>query len=85
MKKLRVDGETIEPGKMYSGSRVISLLNVSYSNGYNKAKSEISSDAQEKYKEGYNCGYSAGYNEASEDLAELKTLLSKILNGDKKW
>ena len=81
MSKLRVGGETIEAGKTYSGRKVIELLNISHNNGYNKARAQIVSDAQKKYTEGYDRGYSAGYNEASADLAELRALLSKILNG----
>ena len=81
MSKLRIDGETIEPKMMYSGRRLIELANISYENGRKKAESETANKLQEKYMEGYKSGYASGYREASEDLAQLRELLSKILKG----
>lgn len=78
MNRLRIDGETIEPKMMYSGRRLIELVNISYENGRKKAESEIANKLQEKYMEGYKSGYASGYREASEDLAQLRELLSKI-------
>lgn len=78
MSKLRIDGETIEPKMMYSGRRLIELVNISYENGCKKAESETANKLQEKYMEGYKSGYRA----ASEDLAQLRELLSTILKGE---
>lgn len=75
MSKLRVGGETIDPKKQYSGSRVIELLNISYNNGYNSGKRDHDSSLQTAYTG----GYKAGYEEASADLMQLKELLTKLL------
>lgn len=82
LKKIRLDGETIDPKKCYSGARVIELLNASYSNGYNRAKRELDRAFADNYRNGYCNGHRDGYSEASEDLAQLKKLLSKLLGLD---
>lgn len=83
MNKLRIDGKTIDPKKQYSGREVIELLNVSYANGYNKARREVEEKIESSYTNGYKCGYDKGYdhgyNCAPEDLKQLKILLNKIL------
>ena len=81
MSRLRIGGETIEPKMMYSGRRLIELVNISYENGRKKVEAEIANKLQEKYMEGYESGYAFGYRDASEDLAQLRELLSKILKG----
>lgn len=82
MSKLRIDGETIEPKMMYSGRRLIELVNIAYENGHKKAESETANKLQEKYMEGYKSGYKSGYSAASEDLVQLRELLSTILKGE---
>ena len=79
MNKLRVGGETIDPKKQYSGSRVIELLNISYSNGCNSGKKEHNNSIQMAHTSGYKAGYKAGYEEASVDLMQLKELLARLL------
>lgn len=75
MSKLRVGGETIDPKKQYSGSKVIELLNISYNNGHNSGKREHDNSIREAYTD----GYKAGYEEASSDLMQLKELLARLL------
>lgn len=79
MNKLRINGKTIDPKKQYSGREVIELLDVSYANGYNKARRECEGLTQDAHNEGYTTGYKAGYSEASTELAQLKRLLKRIL------
>lgn len=79
MNKLRVGGETIDPKKQYSGSRVIELLNISYNNGYNRGNREYNNSIQMAHTSGYKAGYKAGYEEASADLIQLKELLARLL------
>lgn len=83
MNKLRVGGETIDPKKQYSGSRVIELLGISYNNGYNSGKREHNDLIQaayiDRYKVGYKAGYKAGCEETSADLTQLKELLARLL------
>ena len=90
MNKLRIGGKTIDPKKQYNGREVIELLNVSYANGFNKARREIEKETRllaKPYDDGYNNGYKCGYNEgyghgyncASEDLKQLKILLNRML------
>lgn len=78
MNKLRVGGETIDPKKQYSGSRVIELLGISFSNGYNKGKMECDKLARVAHHDGYTIGYKNGYSEASTELAQLKRLLKRL-------
>lgn len=73
--KLRVDGETIDPGKIYSGSRVLRLVEASFNNGIRHASRTLERDKQAAYDR----GYQAGYCEASTDLDALRSLLRKIL------
>ena len=75
MSKLRVGGETIDPKKQYSGSRVIELLNISYNNGYDSGKREC----KESVHVAFTDGFRAGYREASADLMQLKELLNRLL------
>ena len=65
-KKLRLNGETIDPKKCYSGAKVIELLNESYSNGYNRAKRESDQALANSYQNGYRNGHRDGYDEASD-------------------
>lgn len=81
--KLRVDGETIDPGKTYTGSRVLELVKVSFNNGIYHANRTMERDKQAAYDSGYNRGYQAGYSEASSDFNALRSLLRKILQEDK--
>lgn len=73
--KLRVDGETIDPDKTYTGRRVLELVKVSFNNGIYHANRTLSQDKQVAYDR----GYQAGYNEASSDFNDLRSLLRKIL------
>lgn len=73
--KLRVDGETIDPDKTYTGRRVLELVKVSFNNGIYHAKRTTEQDKQTAYER----GYQAGYSEASSDLNALRSLLRKIL------
>ena len=82
MRKLRIDGETIEPNMLYSGCRLIELVNISYENGRKKGCAEITNKLREKYREGFDSGYESGYRDASEDLVQLRKLLLKILKGE---
>ena len=82
LKKLRMNGETIDPKKSYSGAKVVELLNESYNNGYNRAKRELAKELEDSYKRGYLNGYDDGYDKASDDLAQLKKLLSNLLDLD---
>lgn len=75
MSKLRVGGETIDPKKQYSGSKVINLLNISYGNGYSSGKKGQDNSIQAAYSD----GYKAGYEEASADLIQLKELLVRLI------
>lgn len=75
MSKLRVDGETISPEKLYSGKRVIELLKVSFENG--KAYGVL--QEQESIKTAHDAGYKEGYLAASEDLKNLSTILKRIM------
>ena len=77
--KLRMDGETIDPGKTYTGSRVLELVKVSFNNGIYHSNRTMERDRQAAYDSGYNRGYQAGYCEASRDLDALRSLLRKIL------
>jgi len=51
--KLRIDGETIDSGKSYSGGRVIELLKISYNHGYQKGFMEGRDKAIEENQEDY--------------------------------
>ena len=73
--KLRINGETIDSGKMYSGGHVLELLKVSFNNGITHANAVHSQERKVIYEEGYRAGYDA----ASEDLNSLRSLLRKIL------
>lgn len=75
MSKLRIDGETISPEKLYSGKRVIELLRVSFENG--KAYGALTE--QESIKTAHDAGYKEGYLAASEDLKDLSTILKRIM------
>lgn len=73
--KLRVDGETIDPDKTYTGRRVLELVKVSFNNGIYHANRTLERDNQAAYDR----GYQAGYHEASSDFITLQSLLRKIL------
>lgn len=73
--KLRVDGETIDPDKTYTGRRVLELVKVSFNNGIYHANRALVQDKQAAYDR----GYQAGYSEASNDFNALRSLLHKIL------
>lgn len=73
--KLRIDGETIDPDKTYTGRRVLELVRVSFNNGIYHANRALAQDKQAAYDH----GYQAGYSEASSDLNDLRSLLRKIL------
>lgn len=73
--KLRVDGETIDPDKTYTGRRVLELVRVSFNNGIYHANRALVQDKQAAY----DLGYQAGYSEASSDFNALRSLLRKIL------
>lgn len=73
--KLRVNGETIDPRKTYTGSQVLELVKVSFNNGIYHANRTLERDNQAAYKR----GYQEGYCEASRDLNTLRALLRKIL------
>jgi len=77
--KLRVDGETIDPSKTYTGSRVLELVKVSFNNGIYHANRTLERNKQATYDSGYQRGYQAGYCEASSDFNTLRSLLRKIL------
>lgn len=77
--KIRVNGETIEPSKTYSGSHVLELIRVSFNNGIYHASRNSAHDEQAAYDRGYQAGYQVGYCEASTDLSNLRSLLRKIL------
>ena len=79
MNKLRVGGETIDPKKQYSGSRVLELLDISFNNGYNKGKRDCDELARVAHHDGYTIGYEKGYSEASTELVQLKELLKRLL------
>ncbi len=82
MRKLRINGETIEPTKCYSGCHLIELVNISYENGRKKGCAETTNKLREKYREGFDSGYEFGYRDASEDLVQLREVLLKILKGE---
>ena len=42
MNKIRIDGKTIRPDETYSGREVLHLLDVSFKNGQNNGKTELS-------------------------------------------
>lgn len=77
--KIRVNGETIEPDKTYTGRHVLELLRVSFNNGIYHASRSSAHDEQAAYDRGYQAGYQVGYCEASKDLSDLRSLLRKIL------
>lgn len=77
--KLRVNGETIDPNKTYTGSHVLELVKVSFNNGIYHVSRTLERDKQAAYDSGYSRGYQAGYCEASRDLDALRSLLRKIL------
>lgn len=78
--KLRVDGETIDPNKTYTGKRVLELVRVSFNNGIYHAKWNLEQDK----RAAYDLGYQAGYSEASRDFDALRSLLRKILKEEEK-
>lgn len=78
--KIRVNGETIEPDKTYTGSHVLELLRVSFNNGIYHASRSSARDEQAAYDR----GYQAGYCEASRDLNALRSLLRKIMMEEEK-
>lgn len=48
MNKIRIDGKTIRPDETYSGREVLHLLDVSFKNGQNNGKTELSNILNEK-------------------------------------
>lgn len=76
--KLRVDGETIDPNKTYSGRRVLELIKVSFNNGIFHANRDIIHDRQEAYAR----GYQDGRRDADNDIKTLRRLLRKLIMED---
>ena len=82
MDKMRINGETIDPSKQYSGRHVLALLKASYENGCHSERMRIGQSENICYSSGYQEGYEDGYKEASSELTQFKELLRRIMDCD---
>lgn len=84
--KMRVAGETISSNQIYSGSKIIKLLEVAFNNGKAAGRLEASTEhearLQKKYQEGFNDGKIAAEQEYHDILAALSTLRDYLLRED---
>ena len=76
--KMRVSGETISSNQIYSGSKVIKLLEVAFNNGKAAGRLEASTEhearLQKKYEEAFEDGKIAAEQEYHDILVALDTI-----------
>lgn len=75
--KLRVDGITIDPDKLYNGEEVIRLSNVSFENGMRGVRLS-ESDMEQALQAAYDRGYQEGKQARSDEIAGVLEALNVL-------
>lgn len=75
--KLRVDGITIDPDKLYNGAEVIRLSNVSFENGMRGVRLS-ESDMEQALQAAYDRGYQEGKQARSDEIAGVLEALNVL-------